>query len=360
MGDGPGPIWEAVVGQPAAVATLRTAAADGAVHAYMFVGPPGSSKLQAARAFAAQLVTEAEAADSRDSRLILTGTHPDVIESRRTGAAILAEQAAEIVRLSSLAPIESGRKVMILDEFHLLAPASAVRLLKTIEEPPASTTFIILCDFVPTELVTIASRCVRVDFRPLETDVIAAQLVAEGVDPAHATAAAASALGDLDRARLLANDPELARRRDAFANVAHELDGTGSVALRCASNLLDMIDESLAPLVSRHEADAAALAERIASTGDRGSGRKDLEDLHKRELRRHRTDELRAGLATLAATYRDSATDAATSGAVVDIDNCAAAIHRIHGALESLDRNPNERLLIESLLWSLPDVHGIG
>ena len=75
-------------------------------------------------------------------------------------------------------------------------------LLKTIEEPPASTHFVVLADFVPPELVTIASRCVRVDFRAIPDDVLAARLVAEGVDPATAAAAAARRHGgDLDRAR---------------------------------------------------------------------------------------------------------------------------------------------------------------
>ena len=48
-------IWDRVVGQPTAVALLTAAAAD-PVHAYLFVGPAGSTKLQAARAFAALLL----------------------------------------------------------------------------------------------------------------------------------------------------------------------------------------------------------------------------------------------------------------------------------------------------------------
>ena len=76
-------------------------------------------------------------------------------------------QAEEVVRLAALSPVEGRRKVLILDEFHLLRPEGAARLLKTIEEPPPSTVFVIVADDVPHDLVTIASRCVRVDFRPL-------------------------------------------------------------------------------------------------------------------------------------------------------------------------------------------------
>ncbi len=353
-----GAIWDDVVGQPDAIARLRHAADRGAVHAYLFVGPAGSTKLQAARAFAARLVTDSEDADQRDARLILRGEHPDVREERRSGASISKDQATEIVRLASLAPVESDRKVMILDEFHLLADVAAAVMLKTIEEPPDSTTFIVLADFVPSHLITISSRCVRIDFRAIGPDVIAARLVAEGTAPPEAMAAARSANGDLDRARVLATDPALNERRAAFANAPHRLDGTGAVAVELASELLGLIDAAAEPLALRHAAEVDELDQRIKAHGERGSGKKQLEDRHKRELRRHRTDELRSGLSVMAATYRDTLTHAGANNSAATIDGCAGAVTRIHRAIESLASNPNEKLLIESLLWSLPDAQG--
>ena len=325
--------WRDVVGQPTAVRQLRDAAARGPVHAYLFVGPSGSTKLQAARAFAAQVISGGDDADQRDARLVLAGMHPDVREIRRTGAAISAEQAREIVRISSLAPTEGDRKVLILDEFHLLRPEGAALLLKTIEEPPPSTLFVILADFVPSDLITISSRCVRIDFRSIDTDLVTERLVAEGVDPTAAATAAAAAPGDLDRARVLANDPQLAARRAAFAHAPHQLDGTGAVAIRTAAELLAMIDAAAEPLTERHEQEIVALDEQIARYGEKGNGRKQLDERHKRELRRYRTDELRAGLATLAAAYRDSLT---VPGSTADVTQCARAVAMIHDALESL------------------------
>lgn len=348
-------VWDDVVGQKHAIGQLQAAADNGPVHAYLFVGPPGSTKYEAARAFAARVISGGDDPDQRDSRLALRGEHPDVREVRRVGASISAEQAREIVRVSSLAPTESARKVLILDEFHLLRPEGAALMLKTIEEPPDSTMFVICADFVPHELITISSRCARIDFRAIAEGVIAARLLTEGVGPVEAQAASKAALGDLDRARLLANDEGLADRRRAFIEVSRELDGSGTVAMRLAANLLAMIDQAAAPLTERHVGEIAELDARIKEFGERGSGKKQLDDRHKRELRRHRTDELRGGLATMAATYRD----AMTSGTAVDIDGCATAVHRIHVALESLERNPNERLLLESLLWALPDTTGV-
>ncbi|MEO1057664.1 MAG: hypothetical protein AAFY28_12185 [Actinomycetota bacterium] len=348
-------IWDDVVGQSAAIAQLERAAAHGPVHAYLFVGPAGSTKLEAARGFAALLLSGGTDVAHRDARLAIAGTHPDVREVRRTGAAISADQARDIVHVSSLAPAEGDRKVLILDEFHLLRPEGAALMLKTIEEPPPSTMFIVLADFVPHDLVTIASRCARIDFIGIPNDVVAARLVAEGVAPAAASAAARGALGDLGRARVLANDPELSARRAAFASAPHELDGTGAVAMRTARQLLDMIDDAAAPMTTRHAAEIEAFEEQTQQLGRAAGGRKPLDDRHRRELRRHRTDELRAGLAAMAATYRDTA----TNGGTTDVDGCAAAISRIGEAIEALERNPNERLLLEALLWSLPDAQGV-
>jgi DNA polymerase-3 subunit delta' len=347
-------IWDDVVGQGHAIEQLKSAAAHGPVHAYLFVGPPGSTKYQAARAFAALVISGGDDPEHRDARLALRGEHPDVREVRRTGPAISAEQAREIVRVSSLAPTESARKVLILDEFHLLRPEGAALMLKTIEEPPASTMFIICADFIPHDLITISSRCARIDFRAIADGVIAARLLTEGVGPVAAQAASKAALGDLDRARLLATDDGLAERRKAFISAPNELDGTGAVAVRLAANLLAMIDQAAEPLAERHAAEVEALTARIKEFGERGSGKKQLEEQHKRELRRHRTDEIRAGLATMAATYRD----ALVGGRAVDVERCAGAVHRIHAALESLERNPNERLMLEALLWSLPSTTG--
>ena len=103
----------------------------------------------------------------RHRRLAVAEQHPDLHVVERTGAAIPIEAAREIVRRASLSPAEGDRKVMVLDEFHLVSPAAAATLLKTIEEPPPGTYFVVLADEVTPDLVTIASRCVRVDFPPL-------------------------------------------------------------------------------------------------------------------------------------------------------------------------------------------------
>ena len=342
-------LWDGVVGQEAAVQRLKRAAVD-PVHAYLFVGPAGSTSDLAARAFAGLLLSSSDDAEHRDNDLALRGEHPDVHEIRREGASISAEQAREIVRLSSRSPVESDRKVLILHEFHLLTPEGAARLLKTIEEPPPSTIFVILADFVPRDLITIASRCARIDFHAIADSVIIDHLQREGVSVERAHEAAMAARGNWHRARLLASDPELAARRQAFAAVPYRIDGTGAVVMRTVDELLGLIEAAAAPLVARHELELAELDERIARSGERGSGKAALGTRHKRELRRHRTDELLAGLATIAGVYRD----ALAAGTMTRPEAGVEAVHAIHHAMEAFAINANEALLLQALLWSLP------
>ena len=344
-------VWDGVVGQPRAVDQLTRAAAA-PVHAYLFAGPPGSTKHEAARAFAALLLTGHDDPEARDARLALAGEHPDVREVERSGARISKEQVSDIIRNASMAPIEGARKVMLLHEFHLLEAEGAARLLKTIEEPPPSAVFIVLADQVPPELVTIASRCVRIDFASIPEAVVRDTLLAEGAPADAAAQAAAAAEGNLTRARVLVTDPGLLARRHAFAAIPRRLDGTGATVIAMCNELTGLIEAAAKPLEARQAKEAEALEARVAAAGERGSGRKQLEERHKREQRRHRTDELRSGLSVIAGVYRD----ALVQGSLARPEAAVHAVHRIHQALQALDRNPNEGLLLQALLLELPSL----
>jgi len=101
---------------------------------------------------------------------------------------------------------------------------------------------------------------------------------------------------------------------------------------------------------ARHAIEVDHLQERIERYGQRGSGKKDLEERHKREVRRHRFAELRFALACFAAAYRDTLATARRP------DQLVAAIDRIDAAALALERFPNEALLLQSLLAQLPQL----
>ncbi|MGA1038681.1 MAG: hypothetical protein ACO3VQ_12835, partial [Ilumatobacteraceae bacterium] len=195
----------------------------------------------------------------------------------------------------------------------------------------------------------IASRCVRLDFHAIADEVIAQRLIEEGVEPKAAELASTGAFGDLDRARLIATDPDLAERRNTFARAIDVLDGSGFVALQLVQRIESLIDEAAGPLKARHADEVAALQERIDAYGSRGSGKKQLEDRHKREHRRFVTDELRAGLAVLSASYRD-----AMIAGRLSADDAARAVNAIQETASALGRNANSSLALERLMWSLP------
>jgi DNA polymerase-3 subunit delta' len=243
--------------------------------------------------------------------------------------------------------VEAARKVLVLTEFHLVDKA-APALLKTIEEPPPTTVFVVLADFVPPELVTIASRCCRIDFGPVPVDTLEQLLKEEGVAAAAARQAAEGAAGRIDRARLLASDPEFAARRAAWQEAPSRLDGTGATAHVVAAGLLEVVDGVVDPVRARQEAEREALEARAKEYGERGVGRRDLEARHRREQRRARVDELRSGLAILAGVYRDGlVAGAASPAAALD------AVDAIRTATESLEFNPNETLLLQALMVRL-------
>jgi DNA polymerase-3 subunit delta' len=340
--------YAAVVGQPDAVAVLRSSAAR-PVHAYLLIGSIGWGTRAAARAFAGELLAEGESAEdaARTRALVAIERHPSMFVVERVGASISVDQAREIVRRASLSPPEGERQVIVLVDFHLVGPRAPM-LLKTIEEPPPSTFFVVLAEEVTPELETIASRCVQVDFGPIPTVVVRSTLVAEGFDAEVAEAAALSSGGDLDRARLLAADPKLAERRAFWLGLPNRLDGRGSTVAVIVSEIAERLDEVLAPLSERQAVEMAQATEDAANFGGTKGSMADLEARHKREARRVRADELQAGLSAIAAGYRSH----------VDTPEGRDAYSKAGAAMaeisERLIFNPNERLALEALLLSLP------
>lgn len=346
-------LWAGSIGQDEAVGLLRSALLM-PVHAYLFLGPSGTGKRQTARAFAAALLCDTGGCGQcRNCTLALRSEHPDVIEVEREGAAILIEQANQIIRAASLSPIESNRKVLILDEFHLLHADAAARLLKTVEEPPRSTVFLILADQLVPDLVTIASRCVRVPFHALSEAVIIDTLRNEGAEEQSAVEAAHYCGGDLDRARLLAGDPALALRRKAFAEVPSRLDGTGTRVVQIVEELQHLIDSAVEPLVRKHADEVVEIEQRAKQFNEKVTGKTKLAERHKREIRKYRTNELRAGLGVIAAAYRDLLVHGVPGRRGLEDED---AVSRIIAASERLDRSPNEALLLQALLLSLPPI----
>ena len=357
-------LFAGVVGQDAAVAQLR-AAARRPVHAYLFVGGRGDGRHEIVRGFAAALLCPSGGCGHCEvCRRTLAGVHPDLVEFERAGASLSALAAREIVRLAARRPIEAHRQVLVVRDAQLVG-ASVPMLLKTLEEPPKATFFVLLADFVPADLATIASRCVRVDLRAVPAAELSAWLEGRGIDVELAAELADAAGGSVERARLLSEDPGFAARRALWQSVPSRLDGTGASVGALAAELVASAEMAAEPIRERHRQELEALAAAAEQTGARGvAGRKEIEDRHKRAERRWRTDELRSGLGTLAAAYRDRLVASAprggtgSAGGDARMRELAGAVAAVEEAAVELVRNPNETLLLEALLVRLSGLSG--
>lgn len=168
-----------ILGQDRAIAQLcRAIDADRVAHAYLFTGPARCGKYTTGLALAAALnCLEAPGrgcGTCASCERIAAGIHPDVQTLERQGAAQIIPIAVireRVIPQLGLPPHEGRARVFLIEEATSLPDASANALLKTLEEPPNRTHFI-LCTTAPENLLpTIRSRCQRVDFAALRADI---------------------------------------------------------------------------------------------------------------------------------------------------------------------------------------------
>jgi DNA polymerase-3 subunit delta' len=349
-------LFAGVAGQDAVVAQLL-AAATRPVHAYLLVGASGLQQRELVRGFAAALLCPSGGCGQCDTcRRVLSGVHPDLVEIERAGAQLAVDDARRVVRVAYRRPREARRQVVVVPDLHLARLAAPV-LLKTLEEPPESTVLVLLTESVIPELATVASRCVQLNLSPVGEAELAAWLEASGADEEASLRAAHASGGSADRARLFVDDPTVERRRQLWRQVPSCLDGTGATVVRLAEELLEAGSGAVEPLKARHLSELEELVATAKAAGEKGvPGRREIEERHRREERRLRTDDLRAGLAELARAYRDRAVEKAN-------DPSAHANGRVHDFSEACDvvgaaavelvRNPNELLMLEALFLRL-------
>jgi DNA polymerase III delta' subunit len=163
-------LWQGLNGQDRVVGLLRRAIERSRVpHAYLFSGPVGAPLVDTALALAAALNCETRSACGQcdPCAKIIGGIHPDVVTLVREGAANIVPIESvrnQVIARIGLPPHEADVRVFIVEEATAMAPPAANSLLKTLEEPPARTLFV-LCTTAPEQLLpTIRSRCQRVRF----------------------------------------------------------------------------------------------------------------------------------------------------------------------------------------------------
>ncbi|MEU7422479.1 DNA polymerase III subunit delta' [Streptomyces sp. NPDC048362] len=396
-------VWDDLVGQEKVSAVLDAAARDAdalvtaaaadeplpeaskMTHAWLFTGPPGAGRNQAARAFAAalQCVSPDRALGGSPGcgfcdgcHTALLGTHADVSAVAAVGAEILVRDMRDTVRKSFTAPANGRWQIILVEDAERLNEKSANAVLKAVEEPAPRTVWLLCAPSVEDVLPTIRSRCRHLNLSTPSVAAVTDMLVRrDGVEPEVAAAAARATQGHVDRARRLATDPAARERRAAVLKLPLRLDEVGA-CLRAAQELVDAAAEDAKQLAE--EVDGKETEELKTALGAAQGGRlprgtagvmKDLEDMQKRRRTRTQRDSLDVALGDLTAFYRDVL--ALQLGSRVAIANADAEdalerlarssapestlrrIEAIGACRDALDRNVAPLLAVEAMTMAL-------
>jgi len=169
------------------------------------------------------------------------GGHPDVEIITPSGLSYGVDEARELVRLSSLAPIDSPWRVIVMEDVDRLTDQAFDSLLKSLEEPTPHTVWVLCAPSVEDVLPTIVSRTRHISLRtPTTQDVTQLLINTYQVDPAMAAFAARASQGHIGRARGLATEEASRTRRQSDLRSAISLRDVPS----CIYAARDMVTEA--------------------------------------------------------------------------------------------------------------------
>jgi DNA polymerase-3 subunit delta' len=327
-------VWDQLIGQQPAVTTLRNAAQAAAdivagrpaptgamTHSWLFTGPPGSGRSIAAQAFAAALQCERPdqlgCGECSACHTVSTRTHPDVHSVVPEGLSIGVTEMRAVVARSARRPQLGRWQVVVIEDADRLTEQASNALLKSVEEPPARTVFLLCAPSLHPDDVslTIRSRCRLVPLRLPPAEAVASVLAADGMAADTAAWAAAAGQGHIGRSRRLARDADARDRRAAVLAIPASLVSL-QACLEAADHLVGAAEAEAAALTV--ELDASETESLQVALGAGGTGKgvaasvrgaagalKELEKRQRSRATRAQRDALDRALVDLAAFYRD-------------------------------------------------------
>lgn len=306
-------VFDELVGQDDVVRQLEYALhSPGAMmHAWLFTGPPGSGRSNAARAFAAALISGGEAPNEVTDR-VLKGHHESLTIMSTQKSVIAIDEVRDLVGTAQSAPVNAPWRVVIIEDADRMTERTANVLLKAIEEPPPATVWL-LCAPSPIDvLTTIRSRCRPVRLRIPSREAVSTLLIErDHVAPERARWAAAVAQNHIGRAKHMALSETAADERRKILDIPGKLTSVGAT-IRLAGRIVDEAAETAkARVEERNAKERSDLMETLGIAGEKTvppSARaqiRRLEEEQKRRSVRARNDELDRIFLELMSLYRD-------------------------------------------------------
>jgi DNA polymerase III subunit delta' len=307
-------VWSTLVGQCHVVETLqRAVAGQGMTHAWLFTGPPGSGRSNAALAFAAALQCEhGGCGQCHACRTALAGSHPDVSITRSETSVLYIDDMRQLVHRSALAPAERRWQVMVVEDADRLGERTGNTLLKAIEEPTPKTVWLLCAPTLEDVLPTIRSRCRNVSLStPTAAEVAGFLTGTLGVPDGLAGFAARASQGHIGRARALALDESTRNRRNEVVRIPAKLTSLGA-CMNAAANLVDIAKDETGAITE--DANAAGVRDLETTFGDDRKAKssrsykaalKSLTENQKQREKRRVMDVIDRGLMDLMSVYRD-------------------------------------------------------
>ncbi|GAB3263537.1 DNA polymerase III subunit delta' [Alteromonas gracilis] len=320
-------VFDDLVGQERVVETLRRAVDGAMTHAWLFTGPPGSGRSNAAIAFAAALQCErggcGECSSCHTARI---GSHEDISITRTQKLSLGVDEVRDLVRRSALAPVGRRWQVMIVEDADRLTEQAANALLKAIEEPTDRTVWLLCAPTVEDVLPTIRSRTRLVVFATPSAQQVAAFLTSRaGVEPQRAAYAARASQGHIGRARALATDEATFARRRDVVRLPVRMTSLGR-SMDAARVLVDTATEEAGEMTSRIDTVEKSELDRMYGVVERGRrpreyapALREMERGQKTRAKRRVLDVVDRGLMDLVSVYRDAITlQLGTGGGLVN------------------------------------------
>ena len=308
-------VWSGLVGQAPLVATLERAVSGMDMnHAWLFTGPPGSGRSNAAVAFAAALQCEqGGCGECHACRTTLAGSHADVSVTRTEKLSIGVDEVRDLVRRASLAPVGHRWQIMIVEDADRLTEQAANALLKSIEEPTARTVWLLCAPTVEDVLPTIRSRCRLVVLRtPSPPDVAEFLTRRDDVSEEVASFAARASQGHIGRARALARDEGTRNRRRAVVSIPTTLNSLGA-CMNAAASLFDTTKEEAEAITVILDADEKRNLDESFGVVERGRrprsyapALRELEKGQRLRAKRRHLDVIDRGMMDMVSIYRDA------------------------------------------------------